>query len=189
MERKEGDAKKRSPWLRMTTRAVAYAAVSVAGVFVATLAGFGAGAFSFNLGDTLILLASALFGPVIGMIAGGLGSFLADLAVYPTTMLFTLVIKGVEGLICGLLLLLVRKTVQKPALIWLFSGLSMVFSTFLMAGGYYLCQSLFYGTAESALVALPMDLVQASVSFALAFILLFPLKLIRFREKKDKWFV
>ena len=81
-----------------------------------TLMGFSSAQFYFNLGDTVILLVSAIFGPFIGMIAGGMGSFFADLAVYPATMFYTLVIKGLEGLIAGGLMILIKKFVKKKTL-------------------------------------------------------------------------
>lgn len=57
----------------------------------------------FNLGEAAIYAAALLFGPVVGGLAGGLGSMAADLAVAPHYAIFTLVIKGAEGLIVGLL--------------------------------------------------------------------------------------
>ena len=54
----------------MTTKTIAYGAASTALVAVATMLGFSSAQFYFNLGDALILLVSAIFGPVIGMIAG-----------------------------------------------------------------------------------------------------------------------
>ena len=46
-----------------------------------------------NIGDSIIFISSILFGPVIGMIAGGLGSFLADILTgYSHWALFTLII-------------------------------------------------------------------------------------------------
>ncbi|AEC51348.1 hypothetical protein PNA2_0430 [Pyrococcus sp. NA2] len=54
-----------------------------------------------NFGDIMIMLAAVLFGPLVGGFAGGVGSALADLIGYPSWALFTLVIKGTEGLIVG----------------------------------------------------------------------------------------
>ena len=61
----------------------------------------------------MIFLAAAFFGPVPGLIAGGIGSFLADLITYPVTMWFTLVIKGIEGLIAGLGIYYANKLFEK----------------------------------------------------------------------------
>lgn len=148
-----------------------------------TLMGFSSAQFYFNLGDTVILLVSAIFGPFIGMIAGGMGAFFADLAVYPATMFYTLVIKGLEGLIAGGLMVLIKKFVKKKSLSVLFGALSLLFAAFFMMTGYFVCQTFFYGSKESALVALPMDAVQATVSFTVAFVALYPMKMLNFREK------
>jgi len=178
--------KRLSERAKMTTRTIAYGAASTALVAVATMLGFSSAQFYFNLGDALILLVSAIFGPVIGMIAGGIGSFLADLAVYPATMFFTLAIKGLEGLLAGVLFSVIGKKIKGKKASWTLSFVAAVVSTAVMMTGYFICQTFFYGTYASALVALPMDAVQASVSAVLAFVLLFPLKLISFKDRLPK---
>jgi len=58
----------------------------------------------FNVGDSMVYVTALLFGPLIGGIAGGLGSSFADLLLgAPWYAPGTLVIKGVEGLIVGYL--------------------------------------------------------------------------------------
>ncbi len=184
----------RKSYAKLGTRAVAYIGVSTAMVFVATLIGFSSSQFYFNFGDSIILMVSALLGPISAMIAGGLGAFFADLAVYPATMVYTLVIKAIEGLVAGILFKLIFRHYDKLALksdlskrqkatkIAL-SFATMLFCTSIMMCGYLVCQTFFYGTLSSALVALPMDSAQACVSTAVAFIALYPLKLINFRGK------
>jgi uncharacterized membrane protein len=57
-----------------------------------------------NLGDSVIYITAVLFGPTEGLVVGGVGSALADLlGGYAVFAPFTLVIKGVEGLVVGLL--------------------------------------------------------------------------------------
>lgn len=168
---------------RIPTKTLVFTAVMTALVTAATvLLGAGTGDFYFNCGDTVIFVTAAMFGPLPAAVAGGLGSFFADLAVYPATMFFTLFIKGFEGLICGLIMRAFSST-AKP----LFSAagglLSMIVSGVFMMTGYYVCNRFFYGTAASALAALPADAVQATVSSALAFTLLYVLRLIKLKEK------
>lgn len=167
---------------RLTTRIIAYAAVSTALVMAFTLMGFSSAQFYFNLGDTVILLVAALCGPIIGGLAGGLGSFFADLAVYPATMFYTLVIKGIEGFLCGLFLSLWRRKTNGKKKIVL-SIVTMFLSVVWMAMGYFLCQSLFYGSMQTALVALPMDAVQGTVSFTLSVVLYYAFKMENLRDK------
>ncbi len=176
------NAKKMSK-VRLTTKVIAYAAACTAAVTAMTLMGFSSAQFYFNLGDAIILIVSVIFGPFIGMIAGGLGSFFADLAVYPATMFYTLVIKGLEGLIAGGLTILIKKFVKNKKLSVVLGAASMAIAAYFMMTGYFVCQTFFYGSKESALVALPMDAVQASVSLVVAFVALYPMKMINFREK------
>lgn len=58
----------------------------------------------FNLGDAVIMLAAAFLGPIGGLIAGSIGSAFADLAAGAFIFApITLVVKGIEGLVVGLL--------------------------------------------------------------------------------------
>ncbi len=57
-----------------------------------------------NLGDSIVYVSALLFGPLYGLVAGGIGSGLADLlGGYGVFAPFTLVIKGLEGAIVGAL--------------------------------------------------------------------------------------
>ncbi len=58
----------------------------------------------FNVGDSMVYVTALLFGPIIGGMAGGIGSSLADILLgAPWYAPGTLVVKGVEGLIVGYL--------------------------------------------------------------------------------------
>jgi uncharacterized membrane protein len=57
----------------------------------------------FNIGESIVYLTAILFGPIIGAIAGGVGSMFADIILgYTHYALGTLIIKGIEGLVVGL---------------------------------------------------------------------------------------
>ncbi|MFW9952743.1 MAG: ECF transporter S component [Candidatus Thorarchaeota archaeon] len=57
-----------------------------------------------NLGDILVMFTALLFGPIVGGLAGGIGSMLADiLSPYYIYAPATLIIKGIEGFIIGLI--------------------------------------------------------------------------------------
>ncbi|MEM2088680.1 MAG: ECF transporter S component [Thermoproteota archaeon] len=88
-------------------RFVASAATSTALVFIATFSisiYIPATRGYFNLGDSMIFLTSLLFGPFVGCIAGGVGSMLSDLFLgYTVYAPATLVVKGFEGFLTGLL--------------------------------------------------------------------------------------
>lgn len=87
------------------TRSMAIAAVMIAVTAVFTLliripipvtGGY------FNLSDMAIYFAAFTFGPVIGLVAGGIGAGLADvIGGYAVWAPITLVTKGLQGLVAG----------------------------------------------------------------------------------------
>ena len=173
------------------TRTLVFTALSVAFTVAATVVlGFRTGDFFFNCGDTVIFVTAALLGPVPAMLAGGIGSFFADLAVYPATMFFTLFIKGLEGLLCGVGMKLLRTSARGRVLAPVTGGASMLVAGAFMMTGYFICNSFIYGTPASALAALPADAVQASLSVALACALLYLMRLdtlrVRFRLSGER---
>jgi len=92
----------------------------------------------FNVGDVMIFVTALTFGPFVGGVAGGLGSALADLIGFPLFALPTLVIKGLEGLIAGLIT--DKKRVFRDVLAVIFAGVEMV-------TGYFLVELYLYGIA------------------------------------------
>jgi len=56
-----------------------------------------------NFGDVVIVFAALFFGPVAGALVGGVGSAVADAVGYPTFIIPTLLIKGLEGALIGLI--------------------------------------------------------------------------------------
>jgi len=147
--------------VKFGTRELAASAIMAALVCVATMLiqfpipatqGF------FNVGDAMVMVAALTFGPVVGAIAGGLGSSLADfLGGWYVWVPFTLIIKGIEGLLAGWVL---RSGGENPksfrlVLAWLIGGLEMV-------GGYFLVQVYMYGFS-AALVEVPFNFVQMAV--------------------------
>lgn len=113
----------------------------------------------FNVGDAMVMVAALTFGPVVGAIAGGLGSSLADLlGGWYVWVPFTLIIKGVEGLLAGWVL---KRGDGNPGSLrmvvaWIVGGLEMV-------TGYFLVQVYMYGFS-AALVEAPFNFVQMAVA-------------------------
>lgn len=168
---------------RFPTRTLVFTALMTALVTAATIVlGFRTGDFFFNCGDAVIFITAALFGPVPAMLAGGIGSFFADLAVYPATMFFTLFIKGAEGLVCGLIMYAFRGVRNKYASAAA-GVLAMIVAGVLMMTSYFICNSYLYGTPASALAALPADAVQASASVGLATVVLYVMRLVNLKSK------
>ncbi len=170
---------------------IAYTGLMTALVYVCTLIGVTAGSNNFNIGDGAILICGALFNPLTAMIAGGLGAFLADLTTYPVAALYTLIIKAIEGLLAGVFFQLIYRyfdaietpTKKQTAVKITLAGVNCIVCTMLMAGGYFLCKWLFYGTLESALISLPKNVVQAAVTTSIAMLALYVGKLEKMRPK------
>jgi len=147
--------------VRFGTRELAASAVMAALVCVATmLVQFPIPATQgfFNIGDAMVMVAALTFGPVVGAIAGGLGSSLADLlGGWYVWVLPTLIIKGIEGLLAGWVLSLggEERGKLRVVLAWIVGGLEMV-------AGYFLVQVYMYGFS-AALVEVPFNFVQMAV--------------------------
>lgn len=117
-----------------------------------------------NFGDTIIFLTALFAGPVPAMVVGGIGSMLADvIGGYMNWAGFTLLIKGLEGLICGLI---VKKLNKKDKFYMDIFG--VVVAGLWMVLGYYFAGAIMYGWAGS-LESLPFNFLQAGVSIAVAY--------------------
>jgi len=114
-----------------------------------------------NIGDSIVFLTSILFGPVAGMIAGGVGSALADLlSGYAHWAPFTLVIKGLEGLVVGLLM---KKGLSKSRIL-----ASTFAGSVLMVTGYLFAGAFLEGSILVSLESVPGNMVQAAASMVIA---------------------
>lgn len=114
-----------------------------------------------NFGDIMVLLTAILLGRKYGALAGGIGSALSDLlGGYASFAIFTLIIKGIEGYIAGLL---VYGGGRKP------STLRMIIAAaaggIWMVLGYFLAETLMMG-AKAALGEVPANFVQAGAGIA-----------------------
>lgn len=160
---------------------IIYAAMSIAMVTVLTytikipsLKGY------VNFGDTMIFVAAALFGRTTGFLAGGFGSALADvIGGYTSFVPGTFVIKGIEGLICAML---VRRddndNINRNSLI-----ISVIVSAAWMVFGYFMYEYRIIGMFFNeefgmaiALPSLPGNIVQGAVSAVAGFLLIMAVK-------------
>jgi len=108
----------------------------------------------FNIGDVMIFVAALTFSPLIGGVAGGLGSAIADIIGFPVFALPTLVIKGLEGLIASLVTN--KKSVFRDVLAVVAAGSEMVI-------GYFLVEVYLWGFG-SALAEVPANIAQICVA-------------------------
>lgn len=121
----------------------------------------------FNVGETIIYVAALLFGAFVGAFSGGIGAMLAD--VYLGFSVFapgTMVIKGMEGAIVGILYQKLRKHLPNPTIRAVVSaavgGLEMV-------TGYFLYEQFVLGYPFAlALAEVPFNIVQMLIGLLIA---------------------
>ncbi|MGA3290159.1 MAG: ECF transporter S component [Candidatus Bathyarchaeia archaeon] len=105
-----------------------------------------------DFGDIMIFVSACTFGPMVGGFAGGVGSAISDVASgYAYFSPFTLIIKGAEGLIAGLISN--RLSRKRDVIAVVFAGAEMV-------SGYFLAE--FFGLSErwAALGEVPFNILQ-----------------------------
>jgi len=108
-----------------------------------------------NIGDIMVFTSALVFGPLVGGIAGGLGSSLADmLGGYWAFVPITFVVKGIEGLISGFLSN--GRNVNRDALAVLAGGIVMI-------SGYFLAETYLLGYGAAAFLEVPGNIIQVTV--------------------------
>jgi len=122
-----------------------------------------------NIGDAVVMITGLMFGPIIGGIAGGIGSSLADLFLgYPQYILATLVIKGLEGFFVGLI------ANPKKNYKWNYRDfIAVVVGGFTMVVGYFIYEVILYGVPSALYEFILNGIIQFGLGsvIALAFIL------------------
>ena len=123
-----------------------------------------------NLGDCVIIICAVLMGSASAGFAGAFGSAIADIT-YPGGIIFapfTFVVKGLVGIIAGL----IAKKKSVPVII-----LAAIAGGLVMVGGYFLAEWLIlpyidetFGKAF-AIAELPFNFIQAGVNSTIAVIL------------------
>jgi len=84
----------------------------------------------FNVGDVMIFVCALTFNPIIGGLAGGIGSAIADIIGFPLFTIPTLVIKGLEGFLASLITN--KKNVFRDVLAVVVAGSEMIIGYFLV---------------------------------------------------------
>ena len=123
-----------------------------------------------NLGDSIIIIASIILGPVGGMIVGAIGSMISDLILAPQYAIFTFFIKGIEGLLIGLL--------NKKLKVYVSSLIGLLF----MVIGYYFVGVIMYESFILPLIDTAFNLIQMAVCFIVSLFILSLLKKAKIKE-------
>jgi len=126
-----------------------------------------------NLGDSMIFVGALLLGSRLGLLAGGFGSALADVLLgYAHWAPFTLVIKGLEGLLVGYFAhkgFLSERPNLPLVVFWLVLGGAV------MVGGYFATEVVLYGYV-AALAEVGGNIFQAAGSVIISLPLALALK-------------
>ena len=132
-----------------------------------------------NIGDSIVLISAIFFGPQVGFVAGGLGSGLADLlSGYPQWAIATFIIKGIEGLVAGMI---AHKYSVNKNFVNVYTILASVVAMVIMVVGYFLGGSVLEGVSAS-IGSVPS--MQAVASLIIFFVLGFAL----YKAKIYKYF-
>jgi len=98
----------------------------------------------FNLGDTFVMAAALLYGPVVGGLVGAIGPAAADAIGFPQFILATAVVKGIEGLVMGLMASGRRQNNIRPIL-------AIVVGIGILVAGYYIFEAAIYPAMAKAI--------------------------------------
>jgi len=128
----------------------------------------------FNLGDTFVMTAALLYGPLVGGLVGAIGPAAADAVGFPQFILATAVVKGIEGLLVGLIGWK-SGTGRWRRISALIVGIAVLVS------GYYIFEAVIYPAiaqtipffavtdAKAALAEIPPNLLQGIISAIVAY--------------------
>lgn len=129
----------------------------------------------FNLGDTFVMIAALLYGPLVGGFVGLIGPAAADAVGFPQFILATAVVKGLEGLVVGIIGGEARAGAYTKVVI------ALVLGIIILVAGYYIFEASiypllaksipFFGVtdAKAALAEIVPNLLQGALSAVIAF--------------------
>ena len=130
-----------------------------------------------HLGDSVILITSYLFGPVVGSVAAGIGSALADILTgYPIWALPTLIIKCIMGLFAGYFF---HKGSKRIELFSIKSYVVTIVTLLFMVAGYVVGGIFLYGSVAAGLASAPGLLMKSVVNLFVFYVLTSQLRKIK----------
>lgn len=130
------------------------------------------GAGYLNLGDAIIFFISGSLGPISGFLVGCIGGLLSDITLgFINYAPFTMIIKGIEGLICGLFY---KKMPQKCRFL-------SFYICGIMMGMLYIIPDLIFFNFATSIYNLPLNMIQGLCSAIIIHIIY-----IRYKKAKKK---
>ncbi|MDY3332669.1 MAG: ECF transporter S component [Gallibacter sp.] len=126
-----------------------------------------------HLGDCMVFFSVYVLGKKYGAVVAGVGSAMADLfAGYAVYIPITLVVKFLMALVLGIILeRLYRAKASTGNQIMEYVALAL--SGSIMVLGYYIAESIMYGSFVSTLAAIPMNILQFVVGIVLVKLLVY----------------
>lgn len=116
-------------------------------------------------GDAVVILSGVILGPVYGLLAGGIGSAMADLiGGYFIYVPITFAVKGLVAAVTSVVYCHVVSKGKSRKLAVLYGGIADIL---LVAGGYFLFESVLYGPA-AALLSLSANGIQGISGLVIA---------------------
>lgn len=145
-------------------------AMLIALVFVATLflnirLPIAANGGLVHLGTAMLFIASIVFGPKKGALAGAFGMALFDLVSGWTLWApFTFIARGLQGYVVGKIAWSFNRRGNHIG----FNSLAMLASVPVMLAGYYVCEAVLFKSWFIPFASIPGNLVQNAVGFIIA---------------------
>lgn len=166
----------KSRTLKIVITAVMTALTTVITAYVSIPNGVGG---NINIGDSIIFISAALLGALPATFVGGIGSMIADLiSGYASFAPFTLVVKGIEGLVAGLIAYHAFNLESKNKVSGIIRALltvgGIILSALVMVFGYFLTSLILNnGMIKTALTESVGNIVQGAISVGVATVLIF----------------
>ena len=118
-------------------------------------------------GDAIVILSGVILGPVYGLVAGGIGSAMADLlGGYFVYVPITFAIKGLIAVLAGLIYKKLGKSFKSRYVAVVLGGITDIV---LVAGGYFVCEYFLYGASAAA--SIPANIIQGVGGLIIAVVL------------------
>lgn len=153
--------------IKKLTLAALFTALTCVATIIIKIPTIGTGGY-IHLGDAFVILSGIFLGPVYGGLAAGIGSALADLlSGYFIYTPITFVVKSVVAVAAALVYHKLTKKLSIPAVKCIICG---IFSTALVAFGYFSFEFFIYGTAAAA--SIPANLIQGLSGLIISSVLL-----------------
>ncbi|HHY06015.1 MAG TPA: ECF transporter S component [Clostridia bacterium] len=136
-----------------------------------------------HLGDSLVYLSGILLGPLVGALAAGIGSTLADVfSGYGIYAPATFIIKSLDALVVGYCYKAIASKTNSLIKKTISFILGIILGGSIMVSGYLAYETFLYGFPAALLGGVPLNITQAIGGGVLALPLMFALEKFNFSQ-------